>query len=120
MRRGSHQAFGLFFALLALMAQLTLATAVPATTVSLADVTVLCQHDTSPDAPAKPPHQAPDCLDCFFCFNSGALAGLVATPPPLPAPASVFVARAAVPPSVRAPPFRIVLSARPRGPPASA
>jgi hypothetical protein len=118
MRRDSRQVFKLFLALLAVVAQLTLATVVPASTVSMADVTVICQHDADPDAPAKPAHQSPDCLVCFFCSaGSASVAGLTVTPPLLPAPPLVFAARMVVLPPPTAPPFRAVLAARPRGPP---
>jgi hypothetical protein len=118
MMRDIRLACGLFLALLAIGAQLTLATAMPASAVSLADVTVLCQHDGNPDAPRTPPHPAQDCLLCFFCHAAFGPAGLVASPPLLPVPSSIWVARAVVLPPATAPPLRIVLAARPRGPPA--
>ena len=117
MMRDARQASGLFLALLALVAQLTLAAAVPVTTVLLADVTVLCHHDGSSDAPPAPAHQAPDCLLCFFCHSVMGPAGLVAAAPLLTAPRATWIARVAIPPPATAPPLRIVLAARPRGPP---
>lgn len=117
MMRDVHRASGLFLALLAIMAQLTVAAAVPLSTVSLADVTVLCQHDGGTDAPASPAHQSPECLLCFFCHNATGPAGLAVAAPELPAPAAVQVARAVVLPPATAPPPRVVLAARPRGPP---
>jgi len=117
MMRDARQASGLFLALLALVAQLTLAAVVPVTTVLLADVTVLCHHDGGLDAPPAPTHQAPDCLLCFFCHAAMGPAGLIAAAPLLPAPRATWIARAAIPPPATAPPLRIVLAARPRGPP---
>jgi hypothetical protein len=112
-----RQAFGLFLALLAVVAQLTMATAVPASTVSLADVTVLCQHDGGTPTPKAPAHSSPDCLVCFFCHGVAGPLGLLAAPPMLPAPSAITIARAAILPPATAPPLRIVLAARPRGPP---
>jgi len=117
MMRDVRQASGLFFALLALVAQLTLASVVPASLISLADVTVLCQHDGNPDTPRAPSHQSPDCLVCFFCHNPAGTAGLVASAPLLPTPSTIPLARAAILPPATAPPPRTVLAARPRGPP---
>jgi hypothetical protein len=117
MMRDARQASGLFFALLALVAQLTLATAVPASTVSLADVTVLCHHDGDPGAPPAPAHQSPDCLLCFFCHTATGAVGLIATPPLLPTPATSRAAREGALPPATAPPRRVALAARPRGPP---
>jgi hypothetical protein len=119
MMREIRQASGLFLALLALVAQLTLAAAVPAASVSLADVTTFCQHDGDLGAPAhpSPSHPSPDCLVCFFCHNAAGPVGLLAAPPMLPAPSTVPVARAVVLPPATAPPLRIALAARPRGPP---
>jgi hypothetical protein len=122
MMRHPRQAFGLFFALLAIVAQLTIAAAMPSPAipmpvVSLADATVLCHHDGNPDSPPAPAHQSPDCLLCFFCNGAMGPAGPLATTPLLPAPRSVWVARAAIPPPSTAPPLRLVLAARPRGPP---
>ena len=117
MMRDFRQASGLFFALLAIVAQLALATAVPASPVSLTDVMVLCQHDGSAGSPPAPSHQSPDCLVCFFCHNVEVPAGIAASPPLLPAPSTVRIARAAVLPPATAPPLRFVLAAHPRGPP---
>jgi|HubBroStandDraft_1064217.scaffolds.fasta_scaffold91567_2 hypothetical protein len=117
MMRNARQASGLFLALLAVVAQLTLAAAVPVTTVLLADVTVLCHHDGGSDAPPAPAHQAPDCLLCFFCHGAMGSAGLIAAAPTLPTPSTTWIARAAMPPPATAPPLRVVLAARPRGPP---
>jgi hypothetical protein len=109
----------LFLALLAIMAQLTVATAVPASSVSLADVTVLCQHDGKSDAPAAPAHHTPDCSVCFFCHNVVGTAGLIATPPLLPIPAIAPVARAVVLPPATAPPAFHRAPSQPRAPPAN-
>jgi hypothetical protein len=117
MMRHARQASGLFLALLALVAQLTMAAAVPASAVSLADVAVLCQHDGNPTAPPAPAHQSPDCLLCFFCHSAPGSLGLLAAPPILPAPMTSKIARAVVLPPATAPPLRVVLAARPRGPP---
>jgi hypothetical protein len=114
MMRNARQVTGLFLALLAVMAQLTLAAAVPVSTVSLEQATVLCQHDGKPSAPV---HQSPDCLLCFYCHSAIGPAGLLATPPLTPAPSMTVIARGAVLPPATAPPVRIVLAARPRGPP---
>ena len=118
MMRDIRLACGLFLALLAIGAQLTLATAMPASAVSLADVTVLCQHDSDTNSPRAPAHPAQDCLLCFFCHSAMGPAGLVASPPLLPVPSTIRVARAVVLPPATASPPRVVLSARPRGPPA--
>jgi hypothetical protein len=115
--RHTRKASGLFLALLAIVAQLALASVVPASAVSLADVTVLCQHDGNPAAPAAPPHQSPDCLLCFFCHHAGGPAGVIAAAPMLTPPQAMMLARAAILPPATAPPVRIVLAAGPRGPP---
>jgi hypothetical protein len=117
MFRNAHQTAGLFLALLALVAQLTLAAAVPATTLALADVTVLCHHDGDGNAPPAPIHQSPDCLLCFLCQSAMGPAGLLALAPLLPTPSAISIARAAILPPPTAPPLRIVLAAHPRGPP---
>ena len=120
MMRDIRQTFGLFLALLAITAQLTLAVAVPASTVSLADVTVICQHDGNASAPPghpAPAHSTLDCLLCVFCHHLGGPAGLVAASPRLPTPVIAQVARSVVLPPSTAPPRRIALAARPRGPP---
>jgi hypothetical protein len=119
MMREVRLASGLFLALLAILAQLTVAAAVPASTVSLADVTMLCQHDGDAGAPAhRPPgHSLPDCLLCFSCHNAAAPAALVAVPPLLPIPATRPAGRTVVLPPATAPPPRGTLAARPRGPP---
>jgi len=88
MRRELRQASGLFFALLALMAQLAVAAAVPATAISLADATTLCRHDG----------------------NAGA-------PPALPQPTTICFVNAAGLRSAAAPPPRFDTAARPRAPP---
>jgi hypothetical protein len=117
MMRDARQASGLFLALLALVAQLTMAAAVPASSVSLADVAVLCQHDGNSTTPPVPMHQSPDCLLCFFCHGAPGSFGLLAVPPVLPKPIMAKVARSVVLPPATAPPIRLVLAARPRGPP---
>jgi hypothetical protein len=117
MMRDMRQASGLFLALLALVAQLTLAAAVPASTLSLADMTVLCHHDGDPGGPRAPAHQSPDCLVCFFCHTATGAVGLLVTAPLPPMPAMSRVAREGAPPPATAPPRRIALAARPRGPP---
>ena len=115
--RDARQVPGLFLALLALVAQLTLAATVPVTALMLADATVLCQHGDDPGAPPAPAHQMPDCLLCFFCHGAAAPAGLVAVAPLLPVPATSLIAHAVVLPPATAPPLRIGLAAHPRGPP---
>ena len=117
MMRDGRKASGLFLALLAIVAQLTLAASVPAAAISLADVSTLCQHRDTPDTPAAPVHSSIDCLLCFFCHNTAGQVGLLAAPPVLPAPVTVRVARVVVLPPPTAPPLRIVSAARPRGPP---
>jgi hypothetical protein len=118
MKRDTRQAFGLFLALLAIAAQLTLAAAAPASAASLASVTALCQHDaSSPGTPPASPHQSPDCLLCFFCHNATGPAGLVTTSALLPLPTALLVARTVALPPATAPPPRVILAARPRGPP---
>jgi hypothetical protein len=117
MMRDARQASGLFLALLALVAQLTMAAAVPASSVSLADVAVLCQHDGNSTTPPVPMHHSPDCLLCFFCHGAPGSLGLLAVPPVLPKPIMAKVARSVVLPPATAPPIRLVLAARPRGPP---
>ena len=118
MMREIRQAAGLFLALLALAAQLTLASAVPVSVLSLADVTVLCQHSGNPDAPPAPAHQTPDCLLCFVCHGASGPAGLLTDAPMPPKPtAKSRIARAVMLPPATAPPFRLTSSARPRAPP---
>ena len=112
-----RQATGLFLTLLALVAQLTLAATVPASSVSLADVTMLCQHGGNPDAPPAPAHQMPDCLLCVVCHGASGPVGLLVTSPTLPAPTTSLIARAVVLPPATAPPLRFATAARPRGPP---
>jgi hypothetical protein len=117
MMRDARQASGLFLALLALVAQLTMAAAVPASAVSLASVAVLCQHDGSSNAPPAPAHQSPDCLLCFFCHSAMGPVGLLAAAPLLPTPTTSRIVRSVVLPPATAPPVRVALAARPRGPP---
>lgn len=119
MKRDIARASGLFLALLAIVAQLTLAAAVPASAMSLADATVLCQHDTSAGTSQhRPPaHSAPDCVLCFFCHAASGPSALVATVPALTPPAAALIGAAVVLPPATAPPPRIILAARPRGPP---
>ena len=113
MMQDVRQAAGLFLALLAIVAQLTLSVGARAPSVSLADATILCHHDGEAKAPVSPAHHSPDCQVCFFCHAAVA----VVSPPLLPAPITMLIARAAVPPPATAPPPRMVLAARPRGPP---
>jgi hypothetical protein len=117
--RNVRHSFGLFFASLAIVTQLALGAAVPATAMSLAAVSVICQHDGNPNAPAAPARQSPDCLLCFFCHGTTSPIGPVAASPLLPAPRATRIAGAVVLPPATAPPLRIVLDARPRGPPIS-
>ena len=117
MKREIRQAFGLFLALLALVTQLTLAAAVPATTISLADVTTLCQHDGNPGTPPAPAHQMPDCQLCFVCHSASGSPGLLTATPVLLQPKTVSIARAVNLPPATAPPLRFITAARPRGPP---
>jgi hypothetical protein len=117
MKREMRQAAGLFLALLALVAQLTWAVAVPSTTISLADVTTLCQHDGRPGAPPVPAHQMPDCWLCVVCHGASGPPGLLTAAPMLPQPRPIRVARAAILPPATAPPLRFVTASRPRGPP---
>lgn len=114
MRRSVRQTIGVFLALLAILAQLTGAVAVPSAAVSLADATVLCAHDASDNPPA---HHPPACPLCVFCHNAAAPVGLPAVAPALPALRVLWIARAAVSPPATAPPPRVVLAAQPRGPP---
>jgi hypothetical protein len=117
MIRDVRQAIGLCFALLALVAQLMLASAVPASTVSLADVTTFCQHDGDRGPPAAPDHRVPNCLLCSSCQTLANPGGLVAAPPWLPVPQTMRLARKAVPPPATPPPPRVNPAASPRGPP---
>jgi len=117
MVRDIRQASGLFFALLAILAQVTLASAVPATAMALADTTMLCHHDGDRNPPSAPAHPSPDCLFCFVCNGAAGSPGLLATPAVPPPPRSAPFARIAVAASAAQPPPRIVLAARPRGPP---
>lgn len=117
MMRETRRASGLFLALLALVAQLTLTAAVPVSTLSLADVTVLCKHSGNPDTPPAPAHQTPDCLLCFVCHGAPGPVGLLADAPITPMPTTSRVARAVVLPPATAPPLRFATAARPRGPP---
>lgn len=119
MSRELRQAFGLFLALLAVLAQVTMAAAMPRLLPGqIADTAVICHQDNGASpAPQAPPHHAPDCLLCVFCHHLGAPAALAAAPPVLPAPRIRVIAPAAVPPPSTAPPVPIVLAARPRAPP---
>jgi hypothetical protein len=117
MQREVRQVSGWFLALLALVVQLTLAAAVPATTVALADITTLCHHDGNPSAPKAPAHQIPDCQLCIVCHAATGPAGLLTAAPMLPLPMTIPIARAVVLPPATAPPLRFVTAARPRGPP---
>jgi hypothetical protein len=117
MIRSVRQASGLFLALLAIVAQLTLAAVAPASAMSLAEATVLCQHDGNTDGPPPPAHPSPDCLLCFVCHGAQSPVGLITASPVLPEPTTILIARAATLPPATAPPLRIVLAAHPRGPP---
>jgi hypothetical protein len=117
MKRGIRQAFGPFLALLALVAQLTLATAAPATTISLADVTTLCRHDRNHGAPRGPAHQMPACQLCLVCHGPASPFGLLTATPALPQPMTMQVARTVILPPAAALPPCFVTAAQPRGPP---
>jgi hypothetical protein len=116
MRRELRQAFGLFFALLALMAQLAVAAAVPATAISLADATTLCRHDGHSGAPPAP-IQTPACRLCLLCHGASVAFDLLTAPPALPQPTTIRFMNATVLRSAAAPPPRCDTAARPRAPP---
>ena len=117
MRRELRQASGLFFALLALMAQLAAAAAVPATAISLADATTLCRHDGNAGALPAPIHQTPACRLCLLCHGASVAFDLLTAPPALPQPTTICFVNAAVLRSAAAPPPRFDTAARPRAPP---
>ena len=117
MTRDIRHTVGVVLALLAVMAQLTTAAAVPPSTLSLADATVLCQHDGDTRAPAAPTHPPADCLLCFICHSALSPVGMVTAAPVVPPPSVVWIERSVVLPPATAPPPRISLAARPRGPP---
>jgi hypothetical protein len=110
---------GLFFALLALVAQLVSGAAMPRmeALAVIAGATTICHaHETSDEAPASP-HSPSDCLFCPLCVSLSAPALATMALPQLPRPLMVVVARAAILPPSTAPPITVVLAARPRGPP---
>jgi hypothetical protein len=117
MKREIPLVSGLLLALLALMAQLTLASAVPVTTISLADVTTLCQHRGVPGAPPAPAHRMPDCQLCLVCHGALGPFGLLSAPPALPQPPDTHVEAVTLPLPPTAAPHRFVFDAQPRGPP---
>ena len=120
MKRALLQAFGLFLALLALVAPLTLTAAAPAaarsftTVVSLAEVTTLCRHGGIPGAPS---HRFPACRFCLIGHAAPGSTGLVTASPVLPEPSTIHLARVMMlRPTIVSPP-RLVTAALPRGPP---
>ena len=117
MRRDLRQASGLFFALLALVAQLAVAAAVPATAISLADATTLCRHDGNSGAPPAPIHQTPACRVCPLCHGASVSFDLVTAPPAVPQPTTIRFMNATVMRSTGALPPRFDTAARPRAPP---
>jgi hypothetical protein len=117
MNRDARQAFGLFLALLAVVAQLLLPAAMPTAAASLADVTVLCQHGGNQDAPSPPARRAPDSQLCFVCHGVTGPMGLLTAVPMPPEPVTTRLVRAVELPPVTEPPLRIVTAAHPRGPP---
>ncbi len=118
-------ASGLFFALLALVAQLAAGATVLNMTIfgmadlaAIADATTICHaHETSDQAPATP-HNPADCPICPLCVSLSAAAFAIMADPVLPTPRLVIVAPAVILPPATAPPATLVLAARPRGPPA--
>jgi hypothetical protein len=113
LRKGS----GLFLALLALLAQLTVSHAVPPSKVSLANVTVLCHHGSHSDGPPAPVRPMRDCQICLICHGAAGPTGLLTAAPSLPRPGAGQIAHAMTLPQQAAPPVGVVTAAQPRGPP---
>jgi hypothetical protein len=116
---------GLLAALLALMAQLVVATAMPrvdgplgGSPGLLSDVPLCHSDDGAHTTPAPPqPHPA-NCPICPHCALLAVQAALPASSPRLPSDRSALViARTAMPPPATAPPPVETHTARPRAPP---
>jgi hypothetical protein len=117
MNRELRKGSGLFLALLAFVAQLTISYGVPPSMVSLANMTALCHHGSHSDGPPAPVRPMPGCQHCFSCHSAAGPAGLVTAAPMLSRSGLVQIARSVSMPPAAAPPMRYVTDARPRGPP---
>ena len=116
---------GLFFALLALVAQLGWNARVPdmprmELAALLGDAGAICQHSVGAGGQKSPEMPGKDCPMCPCCIGSVLSAALPAPIVSLPLPAAIPPARSvATPPATGPPPVRFAI-ARPRGPPAQA
>jgi len=116
----------LLAALLALMAQLVVATAMPrvdgplgGSPGLLSDVPLCHSDDGADSTPAPPPQPHPaNCPICPHCAPLAVHAALPAvSPTPPPDRSALVIARAAMPPPATAPPLAETYTARPRAPP---
>jgi hypothetical protein len=107
---------GLFVALLALTCQLALAAWVPRTADPLTAFGIICHAGRTESPPAAPLHGGPNCQFCPLCavFTTAAAVPLSGSSMPAHVLRAVPLRLTAVAPATR------LLSARPRGPPATA
>ncbi len=106
---------GLFAAILALAAQLVAGALVPQPAWAASQGSESCADMGK--APAHDRQRKPNCPFCPFCLAVAHPAPTLATPPLLPSPSIVQVARAVLLPPARAPLTLPSLAAQPRGPP---
>ena len=113
--------FGLFLALLALIAQLGFSLGAPqsAAAEALIQAATICHGDTGADSGQLPaPAHHSDCVLCPLCVSAtGTVALLAPTDPALPARKTLVIARAAITPPTTAPPASPRFAAQPRAPP---
>jgi hypothetical protein len=110
---------GFLFAMLALWVQLVASAIVPRAdpVTALFAGTTICHADEASDTPPPIPHRPIDCLICPLCVPPTTRNFTIVTSPSLPVPRVIVAMRAFFMPPATAPPVRVTLSARPRGPP---
>jgi len=115
--RRSHL-FGLFAALLALMAQFGAGAGVPRID-PVAIAGVLCHSDDDAGGtPSQSPAHSPDCQLCPLCATAGAQQTLLVSDPlVLTPPVALAARRSGLPPPATAPPSPHRPPSQPRGPP---
>jgi len=121
--------WGMFAALLALIAQIALGAAAPEAELRLAaanaavaalDAAPICHTDDAGNpAPGQRPSHSNDCLACPLCVVAHApVVALVVPPVAIPAPPETLADRSELPPPATAPPVFAWTANQPRAPPA--
>jgi len=111
---------GLFVALLALTCQFALGASVPRTADPLAAFGLICHADGAGHAPAGPLHRGPNCQSCPLSTAFTTAAHTPLSGATISLRATERLARAAPRRLAAVAPAISLLSARPRGPPATA